>query len=62
MFDGYDNVADSTKSHEQMIRAAKITSSEIQFGLEMKTVSSQEPFLSYHLNKSRLICNYLLAE
>ena len=43
VFDGYDNVADSTISHEQIIRAAKKTSSKTQIELEMKTVSSHDP-------------------
>ena len=34
VFDGYDNVAHSTKSHEQMIRTAKITFPK--FGLSWK--------------------------
>ena len=34
-----------------------LKSPEIQFKLEMKTVYSQKPFLSSHLNKSRLIYN-----
>ena len=55
VFDGYGDMANSTKSHEHLLRAAKGTSRELQFDLDMQTVTTQESFLSNHLNKSRLL-------
>ena len=55
VFYGYDDMANNTKSHEHLLRAAKGTSCELKIELDMKTVTTQESFLTNHLNKSRLL-------
>ena len=41
VLDDYD-ISNNTKSHEHLLRARKVTSQELQFELDMKTVRSQE--------------------
>ena len=55
VLDGYDDLANNTKSHEHLLRAGKVTSCELQFELDMKTVTNQEAFLANCINKSRLL-------
>jgi len=54
VFDGYGSQA-STKSVEQHRRASKLVSRDILFDADMKTMTSQTPFLANGSNKSRLI-------
>ena len=52
VLDGYADLASSTKSHEHLLRSE--TSREIQFELHMKTITTQEVFLSNRANKQIL--------
>ena len=52
VLDGYVDLANSTKSHEHLLRC--VTSREIQFELHMKTITTQEAFFSNRANKQRL--------
>ena len=46
VLDGYDDLENNTESHEHLLRAGKVISRELQFELDMKTVTNQEAFLA----------------